>query len=158
MRLQQKEREIRIYKACRNFKTERMTMLGRLLFLFLIQAIVSLALILDLLLGHAETVYFSCYPTNILVVITRFFCGIVLHFSLNDKLAQGLQMQKYVLNHYWKFRYVGVAWSIGACQMSMVFIVETINMVILCSNNSVMDVILNFLALVVIADFDDMFA
>ena len=67
-------------------------------------------------------------------------------------------MQKFALNHYWKFRFVSIAWLIGFSQMQMAYTVEIINMVILCSNNTVMDIIMNFLALVVIADFDDMFA
>lgn len=40
----------------------------------------------------------------------------------------------------------------------MVVLVELINIIILISNKTVMDIIMNFLALVVIADFDDYFA
>ena len=41
--------------------------------------------------------------------------------------------------------------------MCMVYIVETINMIVLLSNYSVINVLLNFLALCVIGDFDGMF-
>ena len=42
-------------------------------------------------------------------------------------------------------------------QMSMVVIVEFVNFVALITNNAVLDVVMNFLALVVIAEFDDYF-
>lgn len=41
--------------------------------------------------------------------------------------------------------------------MVMVALIETINMVLLMSNYSVINVLMNFLALCVIADFDQMF-
>ena len=40
----------------------------------------------------------------------------------------------------------------------MVISVEAINLIVLISNETVMDIIMNFLALVIIADFDDYFA
>ena len=66
-------------------------------------------------------------------------------------------MQKHVVNHSWKFSNPKLAFLIGFIQMAMVYTVETINIVVLLSNYSVLDVLLNFLALCVIADFDEMF-
>ena len=40
----------------------------------------------------------------------------------------------------------------------MVLLVEAANFIILVTNYSVMDVIMNFLALVILSEFDDMFA
>ncbi len=39
----------------------------------------------------------------------------------------------------------------------MVVGVEIVNVVILCTNSNVMDIIMNFLALVIISDFDNFF-
>ena len=40
----------------------------------------------------------------------------------------------------------------------MVGFVELVNIIVLCANNSVMDILMNFLALIVIRDLDDYFA
>ena len=69
-----------------------------------------------------------------------------------------MKMMKYATNHPWKFRSVLSAWLVGFSQFFMVICVEAINLIILVSNETVMDVIMNFLALVIIADFDDYFA
>ena len=41
--------------------------------------------------------------------------------------------------------------------MLMVIVVEIVNLAILTTNHTIMDIIMNFLALVIIADFDDFF-
>ena len=39
----------------------------------------------------------------------------------------------------------------------MVIVVEVVNLAVLTTNHTIMDIIMNFLALVIIADFDDFF-
>ena len=39
----------------------------------------------------------------------------------------------------------------------VVIVVEIVNLAILCTNHTILDIIMNFLALVIIADFDDYF-
>ena len=67
-------------------------------------------------------------------------------------------MMKFSQNHWWKFYAPGLAWCCGLTQMSMVVSIEIVNLVILCSNKTVMEVIMNFLMLVIIAEFDDYYA
>ena len=69
-----------------------------------------------------------------------------------------MQLMKYATNHPWKFRSKYTGWLVGFCQFLMVISVEAINLVVIISNETVMDIIMNFLALVIIADFDDYFA
>lgn len=69
-----------------------------------------------------------------------------------------MRMMKYATNHPWKFRSIYPAWLVGFTQFFMVISVEAINLIVLISNETVMDIIMNFLALVIIADFDDYFA
>ena len=64
---------------------------------------------------------------------------------------------KYALNHHYKFRFWKQAYSIGFTQMTVVVLVEMVNLAVLTTNHTIMDIILNFLALCVIADFDDFF-
>ena len=42
-------------------------------------------------------------------------------------------------------------------QTLVVIAVETVNIAVLCTNNTILDIIMNFLALVVITEFDDFF-
>ena len=65
---------------------------------------------------------------------------------------------KYAVNHPWKFKNMGAAFFIGFSQTFTVVFVEVINLIILTSNYTILDIIMNFLALVVIAEFDDYFA
>ena len=62
---------------------------------------------------------------------------------------------KYANNHTWKFKKWKSAYLIGFGQVLMVLSVEIINLILLCENETVMDIIMDFLALVIISDFDE---
>ena len=62
---------------------------------------------------------------------------------------------RYSLNHTWKFTNWANAFMVGFAQAMMVLSVESVNLVILLTNPNVMETVMNFLALVIIADFDD---
>ena len=64
---------------------------------------------------------------------------------------------KYANNHPWKFRSWKKAYLIGFCQVLMVFSVEFINLILLCENDTVEDIIMDFLALTIISDFDNLY-
>lgn len=44
---------------------------------------------------------------------------------------------------------------VGFCQMTIIYLVELVNIAILLTNNTIIEVIMNFLALVIISEFDD---
>lgn len=90
-------------------------------------------------------------------MVCRFLCAIFLHISLTDELNQGLNIMKYSMNHHWKFKNWFSAYMVGFCQMTVVVSVELVNLIVLLTNGTVMDTIMNFLALVIISDFDDYF-
>ena len=64
---------------------------------------------------------------------------------------------KYALSHPYKFRRWKEAYAVAFTQLSVVIVTEIVNLAILCTNHTILDVIMNFLALVIIADFDDFF-
>ena len=66
-------------------------------------------------------------------------------------------MMKYSSNHPWKFNNYMEGYFVGLCQALVVLSVETVNIAVLNTNHTIMDVLMNFLALVIIADFDDYF-
>jgi len=94
---------------------------------------------------------------DIWTVFARFICGIVLHVSLSAELKQGLGMMKYAVNHHWKFVNYKFAFLSGLLQASMVIFVESINFLALLTNFEVIGIVMDFLALVIIAEFDDFF-
>ena len=64
---------------------------------------------------------------------------------------------KFAINHPWKFdNYIG-AFYVGFCQAMVVISNEIVNLAVLNTNNTIMDILMNFLALVIISDFDDYF-
>ena len=100
------------------------------------------------------------FPETTMIVTSRFVCGIVLHVFLQGELEQGCNFMKYATNHPWKFDDNGgmfLAWLSGFLQASMILVVESVNYVALITNTTHIDVVMNFLALAVIADFDDFF-
>ena len=99
-------------------------------------------------------------PESTLIVTSRFICGIVLHVFLSGELNQGMLLMKYALNHPWKFEKGGgcsIAFFSGFLQSTMVLLVEAVNYIALITNLTHLDIVMNFLALAVIADFDDFF-
>ena len=64
---------------------------------------------------------------------------------------------KYAVNHDWKFESYQIAWFCGWMQAFNVIIVELVNFAALLKNFEIIEIIRNFLALVVISQFDEYF-
>ena len=62
---------------------------------------------------------------------------------------------KFAMNHKWKFPHWLRAYLVGLTQFLIVVLMESVNMTILMSNQTVLEIVINFLALVVISEFDD---
>jgi hypothetical protein len=62
---------------------------------------------------------------------------------------------KYAINHPWKFESWATAFWIGFFQMGAVVSVELVNLAVLITNETLKSTIMNFLALVIISEFDD---
>lgn len=66
-------------------------------------------------------------------------------------------MMKYAANHPWKFRSWRQAYLVGFFQATVLITVEGVNLVILTTNAAILDIIMNFMAIIVITEFDDAF-
>ena len=99
----------------------------------------------------------GAYPQNKWIVVTRFICGVVLHMALQDELKQGLDNMKYALNHEWRFENWKIAFFSGFLQTTVIVLIEFVNFLAILTSFTTLDVVLNFLALCVISDFDDFF-
>ena len=96
-------------------------------------------------------------PTDMRIVICRFLCAVFMHITLGDELRQGFSMMKYALNHPWKFVNWSRAFRVGFFQLSAVLTLEIVNLTFMLTNATIVDIIMNFIALLIIADFDDYF-
>ena len=66
-------------------------------------------------------------------------------------------MMKYASNHHWKFKQWWTAYFVGFMQFSILIACEYVNLIILTSNHSMLDILMNFMAIIVITEFDDHF-
>ena len=114
-------------------------------------------LMVETITSEDMIVAFKEMPESTNITLCRFLCAVFLHITLVPELLQGLNMMKFANNHWWMFRSWRRAYCIGMMQMGIVFTVETVNLVVLVTNNTIMDIIMNFLALVIISEFDDYF-
>lgn len=64
---------------------------------------------------------------------------------------------KYALNHVWRFEDWKIAYMSGLLQATIIIFIELVNFIAILTSFTVLDVTLNFLALVVISEFDDFF-
>ena len=138
-----------------NFAHHRQKMNGKTRFQSLCQ------LVILALLGH-ETLFtmeedYKKPPATANVVLCRFICAIFLHIALADELNQGLTLMKYALNHSWKFDSWFGAYSTGLGQVFVLVVVQFVNLAVLLTNPTIMETIMNFLALCIIVEFDDYF-
>ena len=86
----------------------------------------------------------------------RIICGIMLHYTVETDLRQGLKMMKYAVNTQWRFQYYRNAYIIGMMQASISIVVEITNyIVIFIKAETVLDVVADFLVVLVISEFDD---
>ena len=133
----------------------RSNVLARACFLFMTQGMLAVLVMSEVL--YSDVSVWSTFASDQWIVFSRFMCGIVLHVSLSGEIKQGLVNMKYALNHPWKFNNYQVAWLCGFMQAFNVFVVESVNFAALLTNSTIIDIIMNFLALVVIAEFDEYF-
>ena len=98
---------------------------------------------------------FNTPPPSIVVVISRFICGLFLHISQEDEAKAAFKMMKYVTNHPWKFANWKFAFFTNFVQIIILILVEGVSIAVLLLQTSVLDVLMNFFALTIITELDD---
>ena len=72
-------------------------------------------------------------------------------------MKEGMAKMKFALNHSFKFDRLYIAFFAGLLQSVMVILVTCLNYyIIIALSNTIIDVAKDFLALMVISDFDNM--
>ena len=96
-------------------------------------------------------------PVSSSIVMTRFCCGLVFHIYVQAEFRQGFKNMKFAINHPWKFEWPNLAFFVGFLQTFVVFAIELINYILVVGSNTHMEIILGFLALIIIVNFGNFF-
>ena len=95
--------------------------------------------------------------TNNWLIVARFICCLILHQQLNGEILQGQAKMKFALNHSFRFDDYTIAFFAGFMQTLSCLFIELINLFVILTSQTVLDVVLNFMALAIIAEFDNSF-
>jgi hypothetical protein len=95
------------------------------------------------------------YEGHTIITISRFFCAIILHLALMDELRLGLNLMKYILNHSHEFQDWGSAFAVCVYKIVAVFVTELLCIFVVTISIAPMAIVYNFIALGILADFDD---
>ena len=130
--------------------------MSRFRFLILSQIAMALFLYYQVFNPSIETAgSFKSTPPEVIVVLSRWICALFLHISLRSEADVGFLIMKFSINHPWKFHNWWSAFSVGMYQYLVIILVEWVSMMVLLLQQSVLDVLMNFLALTVLTNFDD---
>lgn len=145
----------------------RTSILGRVTVLFIIQTVLSVLVIWEASRSRTGGIptddgsyeNSACGPSChwSLIVVARFICGMVMHVSLQGDLMLGMRMMKYSVNHSWKFNSWHQAFLAGFLQTVTVIIVEIVNLIAILHQNEIVDLVMDFMALVIISHFGNYF-
>ena len=92
------------------------------------------------------------------IIIVKFICAALFHFKFEAELKNGMMMMKYVVMHPHNFKYYVIAFLMGFFDMIMIFFCEFVNLYNLSNiNEGVRSLMFDFIALGIIAEFDDFF-
>lgn len=81
----------------------------------------------------------------------------MLHFSFGQEIGNSLKLMKFASINHTKFKKPGHAYFTVFLQFCATLLIEAVNIFNLVTNSDIIDIIMNFLALGVLADFDDYF-
>lgn len=95
------------------------------------------------------------FEQDILIFFCRFICAIILHLSLSEETATGLNKMKYAVNHYYKFQNYKQAYFVGLMQFTQVQFVEIVNIFQIMSSAGAAGCVANFVSFAIIADIDN---
>ena len=93
--------------------------------------------------------------TSTAMLFGRFICASILHMSLIDEVSSGLAFMKFSVNHPYKFQNILIPWSVGFMQFASALGVESSNIGVLCCAEDPINLVFNFIALAIVAEFDN---
>jgi hypothetical protein len=92
---------------------------------------------------------------NGLIIFARFICATILHLSLTEEINSALLFMKYSNNHQYNFQAPKTAFLISFMQYFITNLTELTNIGIIISSLYPVAIVLNFIAIAIIAEFDN---
>ena len=96
-------------------------------------------------------------PSDTKIAFARFAAGMLMQTITDEEIRNGHKMMKYSVNHWWKFKHHRVAFTVGFLQTFALTLITIVNYFVVMISGSVIDVMKDFTALLIIADFDNIF-
>ena len=90
------------------------------------------------------------------MVFTQYACSIILHMSFVEDTFDGLELCKYALNHHYRFKQWYMAFVAGLMKTTVNILNEFLLIMVIIGTHNVMDLLLNFIALSIIAGFAEL--
>ena len=97
-------------------------------------------------------------PKDTKIAFSRFIAGMIMQTWVDEEIRNGIKMMKYSVNHWWKFKYHRTAFTTGLLQYSALTSIAIVNYIVVMISGTVIDIAKDFTALLIISDFDDIFA
>ena len=138
---------LRIFRRYTNVKAQIM------LIMFLMAGMTVFVFILISQELSGETT--SVETPGIWLVILRWTLAWFIHLILDKDLKQGFGLMKYAMNHTWKFSFWPEGFLVGFFQISLAITIEIYSMLILLSAGNYLDAVKDFIAVVILNDFDN---
>jgi hypothetical protein len=89
--------------------------------------------------------------------ITRLICACLFHFLFQEEIESALKLMKFVTLHKNRFRFPLFALLFAFLQLVSVSFIEVIQIINLVQLNTMKDIVMNFVSLLILAQFDDYF-
>lgn len=146
--------EFEIERAFQVKKQKRLNVAVHMVLTYLLQ-IVLIMLTYNELFTQCFYWYVFISPVQIFIMFARFICTTILHLSCVDSINSSLLQMKFCLNHPYLFQNFFVAWFASFLQFTSCIQVEIASIIIICSAGDTIDIVFNFIALAIIAEFDN---
>lgn len=144
------KREVKIFQTRQQ---KRVNALLLALLTFVCQLILLVEIFLQLVVGERDKLR---EMLNIgLIIFARFICATILHLSLTEEINNSLLCMKYVNNHSYNFQAPRIAFFISFMHYLITNITELVNICIIITSIYPVAIVLNFIAIAIIAEFDN---
>lgn len=97
------------------------------------------------------------YIVNWQMQVARFICACLIHFQFQTKVTSSYDRMKFVATHHNKFAFPYLSFTFAALHFIVNIFIEIVNIWNLTYIGEIMDLVINYVALGCIAEFDENF-
>ena len=94
------------------------------------------------------------YPQTYGFAVSKFVCGLLLHWLCQSRIRQGLDGMKFALNHAYRFDRPLSAFFVSLTLLCVMMYIEVVNFLMILQTSDLNNLIQNVTALVIIAEAD----